>query len=164
MNNEVRVLHGESSTGHASYVAVICFIRLFGSRRFFERAERKSSGTISSHPNPDGDADRFFSANPGRFETTATSGAEQRLCLPAGRAFGGQHRAALDRVGPGGEGRWVRRGRIESYRLRRAARESDGATLGTRRRNGEASSMAGPGGERDPIDCSVCARRNRRRT
>src|SRR5438034_10969434 len=103
MNNEVRVLHGESSTGHASYVAVICFIRLFGSRRFFERAERDSAGTISSHPNPDGDADRFFSANAGRFETTATSGAEQRLRLSAGGASRKQHRAALDRIGAGGE-------------------------------------------------------------
>src|SRR5437870_3322710 len=75
--NEVRALHGESSTGRASYVDLICFIRLFGSRRFFEWAERKSERSLFTDTDPDCKPGCFFAADAGRFEAVAASGAEQ---------------------------------------------------------------------------------------
>src|SRR6266550_1777532 len=63
------------------------------------RAKRKSARTVDGHAYADRDAGCLFIANPGRFETFATSGVEQRLRVSAGRASGGQHRPALDRFG-----------------------------------------------------------------
>src|SRR6266851_5540581 len=81
------------------------------------RPEWKSARTVNAHTHADRDAGCFLAANTGRSKTFAASGVEQRLRVSAGRALGGQHRPALDRIGAGGESGQVCRGRIESDRL-----------------------------------------------
>src|SRR5437762_11033766 len=85
-------------------LAIALFCRISADNRERARAKRKSARTINRHTNADCDAGCFLAANTGRSKTFATSGVEQRLRVSAGRASRGQHRTALDRVGPGREG------------------------------------------------------------
>src|SRR4051812_21050536 len=71
-----------------------------------------------------------FAADTVRTETIAEGSSGKRLCLPAGRASGQQHRAAFKWIDTGGKSSRVRRRRIESTRLRCPARESHGPPLG----------------------------------
>src|SRR5262249_51056783 len=73
-----------------------------------------------------------FAANTLGTETIADGSSGKRLRLPTGCASGQQHRATFKWIGTGGKSSRLRRRRIESTRLRRSARESDGAALGAR--------------------------------
>src|SRR5438552_9288706 len=95
-------------------LAIALFCRISADNRQRIRAKRKSARTINGHTDADCDTGCLLTTNAGGLETAATSGVEQRLRVSAGRASCQQHRTAIDRVGPSGEGGRVRRGRIES--------------------------------------------------
>src|SRR5438046_4724282 len=81
--------------------AIALFCRTSADNRERARAERKSTRTVNAHTHADRDAGCLLATNPRRLKTFATRGVEQRLRVSAGRASGGQHRPALDRLGAG---------------------------------------------------------------
>src|SRR5438477_9186346 len=84
-------------------LAIAFFCRPSAANRQRARAKRKSARTVNAHTHADRDAGCFLTTNLGRSKTFATSRAEQRLRVSAGRAPRRQHRPALDRIGAGGE-------------------------------------------------------------
>src|SRR5438132_12012242 len=84
-------------------LAIALFCRTSADNRQRARAKWKSARTVNAHTHADRDAGCFLAANTGRSKTFATSGVEQRLRGSAGGTPSGQHRAAVNWIGPGGE-------------------------------------------------------------